>query len=197
MVQIRKKSFIGQIVGVILIILMFWIKDKFELTTEQAFLYLVIPLSVFGIIGSIFSYLIFDLLAYIFDDYSDYERIERLRIQLKKITTPTEKKNLIQKESKKIKFTYRDIPYLIPESKIEDDEFWISFFLENIKFSPRTESDLIDLCRFLTYFKSENSIVKLKSKLLSKGFQIGNEKHERILQSNRNRLKEKKNNYFN
>jgi len=71
-----------------------------------------------------------------------------------------------------------DVRCLIMDSKIEDDEFWISFFIENIKDFPKSERDIMDFYGFLYYLDSENSISKLKNLLLSKGFPIENKNHE-------------------
>ena len=171
MVQIKKKSFFGQIIGVVMIIVMIWIKDEFKLTTGQSVLIGFISLFVILILG-------YFLMNYQSDNLTDGEILENLETELRKLTNPIEKKNLILKESKKIKFGYYNIRSLITFSKIEDDEFWISFFIENIKESPQNKYDIGDLYEFIYHLNSENSINKLKSLLLSKGFQIENEKIE-------------------
>jgi len=101
MVQIRKKSFVGLSVGVLLCVLMIWIEEKFKLSIKQSFLIVFIPLGVLGFLFSIFSNQIFDFLDKLFDNHSNYERIERLKIQLKKLNNSVDKKKTILKQSKK------------------------------------------------------------------------------------------------
>ena len=97
------------------------------------------------------------------------EKMEIIRTKIKQLSDPFEKKNLIIEKTKNIKLELYDVKCLIFDSRIDDDEFWINFFLDNIKEIQRTHNNLIDFQRFLKTLKSDNSKTKLIRILISKG----------------------------
>jgi hypothetical protein len=172
----RKKSLIGLVFGFVLGIVGIWISFEFNLTLEQVSIYLFISLIVIGTLMSSFRT---DIIS-----NGLGETKEQFKTQLKELSVPEEKKKLILKWSGKINFDLYDLNNLIKSHGIEDDEFWISFFLDNIKEIP--EHDRNNFYRFLVELKSEESKEKLKSILLSKGILIEDkftEYRERILKS--------------
>ena len=167
MFRIRPKSFIGLLFGCFLIFLMTWIQFKFDISGEQVFIYTFITLCVLGVLGSLFGEQIID---FVFQSFGDERRKMKFQVQLKKLTDPEEEKRLILKWSRKINFNSYDLRNLIKNTKIEDDEFWISFVLKNIKKIPLNNRDYF--YGFLVQLKSKESQEKLKKTLVSKGVLI-------------------------
>jgi len=166
MVQIRKKSFPGMIYGVLIIIVGLWIQETFNLSTQQSFLLVFFGPFIVFLVGFLFYHF---LIINKFDNLSHYEKMEIIETKIKQLSDPFEKKNLIIKKTKNIQLRLYDVKCLICESKIDDDEFWINFFLDNIKEIPRTNENIIDFQRFLKTLKSDNSKTKLWRILISRG----------------------------
>ena len=160
MFRIRPKSFVGLLFGSLLIILMTWISFKFDLSTEKTSLITFISLIIIG--GPLPM-----LIKYISDEFSNEDRkIKKFYDEIKNTSDPQKKKEIIKKWSSKIHFNLQEFRKLISYQKINDDEFWISFFLHQTKEIPRFQLDYF--YGFLHRLESEESINKLKEILISR-----------------------------
>lgn len=165
MYRIRPKSVFGFLFGCLLIIVMTWMNFKFNLTPQKTFLYAFLSLFLMGVFLS--SSLFERLIDLIFDSFGDEKKKEKFQSQLKKLTDSEEKKKLILKWSKKIEFDLYDLRGLIKYNGIEDDEFWISFYLSNVKEIPNNNRDYF--YGFLVQLKSKKSQERLKNILVKRG----------------------------
>jgi hypothetical protein len=160
----RKKSLTGLLFGCGLILFGTWVSFKFNISGEKL------------IIGWIVFWIIFAFLSPYFDDISFFfynkndkrnkERIHKLNQDLMEVNIESEKKDILIKNSKKIKFELYDLKNLIKKSGINDDEFWIEFFIKNI--NAKYSFDLHYFYEFLFNLKSEDSQKKLEDILKSK-----------------------------
>jgi len=179
MVRIVKKGFPGQLIVVGIIILVVYISDKYNIEVGTLFKVVFISIGVISIIFSLFGNQIFEglinLTELLFDSYSYDDRIRRLKTKIDKIQDSTEIKKLIISFTKKEKLKVYDLKCLIQERKIIDDEFWIKLFVDNVeKISVRTGigMDLVDFESFLRVLKNDESRIRLRRILTSKGVLI-------------------------
>jgi hypothetical protein len=116
------------------------------------------------------------LIHVIFDSFSEEKKKEKFQTQIKKLSVPEEKKKLILEWSKKINFELYELRSLIKYHGIEDDEFWISIFLSNVKEIPNNNRDYF--YGFLVQLKSKESQNRLKNILISRGILTEDKKAE-------------------
>ncbi len=169
MVKIRKKSFIGQLSAVILIVIWIWIQEEFNLSNGKAFLVALILVLFILIIFSILSNQISGQKnSYDTQDF-EFEERKKLELKISKLSDSEDKKNLLINYSKNIQFSLYDLRLLSISCKIDDDEFWIDLFVKNIKEIQKTRTNLIDFDGYLSKLSSNESRTKLKQILISKG----------------------------
>lgn len=168
MFRIRQKSFIGLLFGCLLIYVMGWISFKFDLTPKQTFLYGFISLILISIILSLSNEYLIDFL------FDEERKKKRFRSELKNLSNPEDKKKLIKKWSGKINLSLNELRDLIRNNDIDDDDFWISFFLHQTKEISRYQLDYF--YGYLYQLKSKESINKLKSILTSRGILVFEDK---------------------
>ena len=155
---IRQKSFIGLILGFLVILIGSWIGNLFNLSTKQVFIGGFILFTIIGLIPVIFSSSDYD---------SNLKKIKSLIEQLLKIEDESKRKIILLKKSTKISFDSTDLIQLIKLSKIKDDEFWIDFYLTHITIYNFNKSDFFE---FISKFNSEESKKKLEDILISKNW---------------------------
>jgi len=179
MVRIVKKGFLGQLIGVGIIILVVYISSEFNVDTGILYKVIFISIGVISIIFSLFWDQIFDGLSnmtdVLFDSYDYNDRISKLYSKIRKTQDQNEIKKLIISFTKKEKLKVIDLKCLIQERKIIDDEFWIKLFVDNVeKISVRTGvgMDLVDFESFLRVLKNDESRIRLRRILTSKGVLI-------------------------
>lgn len=163
MVKIGKKSFIGQMLSIAFIILWVSITRNFNLTSGQAFLIVFITPIIIYIIGFVVYKEFFDL------KQNHHTQLEKLMSEIEKNTDPFEKKKIIIRRTKNLQLSLYNIKCIYSNSRIEDDEFWIEFFLTNVKKIDNTNPNLVDYRSFLSRLKKDESRAKLRNILISKG----------------------------
>ena len=161
MVLIGKKSFIGFLIGVLLIFVGITIKEKFQLTLVNSILIVWVSFFIIYIVGYV-------ILNGYFNNKNDRKNLDRLIRKLEKISDPTEIQKIIIQKSKKNEFRLEDIRRLMYHFKL-DDEFWIEFFNTNNFTLTNTNYDGIDLKRILESLNSVESRTELLDILVRKG----------------------------
>ena len=161
MVLIGKKSFIGFLIGVLLIFVGITIKEKFQLTLVNSILIVWVSFFIIYIVGYV-------IVNGDFNNKNDRKNLDRLIRKLEKISDPTEIQKIIIQKSKKNEFRLEDIRRLMYHFKL-DDEFWIEFFNTNNFTLTNTNYDGIDLKRILESLNSVESRTELLDILVRKG----------------------------
>ena len=105
----RKKSFFGLLFGIGLIISGTWVSFKFNISGEKLLIGWIIFSTILGVLGSfheeIYSYF-WDIQRNIRRSRSkkEWERFDKLLLELKEIKNESQKKDFLIKNSKKLKF---------------------------------------------------------------------------------------------
>jgi hypothetical protein len=160
MIRIGEKSFFGFLFGCLLIFVMTWISFKFNLSPGKTGLITLISLII--IFGPLPMFI-----EYILNEVSNEDRKKRnFYDELKNISDPERKKEIIKKWSYKIHFKLSEFRDLISYQDIKDDDFWISFFLHQTK--EISSGQLGYFYGFLHRLESEESINKLKEIVISR-----------------------------
>lgn len=156
--RIRPKSFIGLLFGCLVGLVGMWVSFQFNLSPKQVFVGGFILFTFIGFLPLIFS-------------RSDYERnlkkIDSLKEQLLKIEDESKRKVILLKKSTKIIFDSYELRELIKLSKINDDQFWIDFYISNITRYKFYESYFFD---FISNFNSKESKRKLEDIFINRGW---------------------------
>lgn len=164
MFKIRNKTFYGLLFGCVLLLLLSGISYQFNVSGGKIFIGYFVFASIFGVCVALLS-------NKSIESNAGFERnkqnIGNLSQDLKGVEGELEKKETLLLQSKNIKFELSDLRNLIKSSGINDDEFWIDFFIKNISQIPRFSLDYF--YGFLYQLKSEDSRNKLKNILKSKG----------------------------
>ena len=160
-VRFKQKSFIGFILGVLLVIFGIIISDEFKLSVFN---------SIVIVYGSFFTIY---LLGYVIlkgdsNQRNEDKSIDRLIKKLEKISDTKEIERKIIQTSKKREFGLQDIRWLMYHFKL-NDEFWIDFFNTNNFTLTNTHFDGIDLRRILESLNSKDSRIELLNILVRKG----------------------------
>jgi replication initiation and membrane attachment protein DnaB len=169
MVKFRKKSFAGQIFAVALIILWIIIEEKSGLSKGMSFLIAVISVAVIYIIFVALSEQIFSSNQANYDNSFDYSTKEKLESQIRQMSDTTEKKKMILKKTQNLNIRLFDLTSLIRNCNINDDEFWIELFVNNVNEISKTRANLVDFDGYLNKLSTTESRTKLKRILISKG----------------------------
>ncbi len=175
MVRIRRKSFTGMLLGVGLILLGIFISTTYNIDPITLFKWFVIFSLSIGVL-QISIIILVPLGSYLLERmnyrYSKTERFSILKKKIEKSKDKYRKKELIKSFTQKETFTLLDLTILIQISKLEDDEFWIDLFLSQISELEVTRRNCDYYGLFIKEIKSDDSRLKLKKGLLSKGIKF-------------------------
>ena len=172
----RQKSFFGLLFGIGLIISGTWVSFKFNISGEKLLIGWIIFSTVLGVFFSSFNEISFKISCYFSKLQRDIKwsrskremkRYNKSLLDLMEIKSESQKKDFLIKKSKKMKLNLFYLENLIKKCGINDDEFWIEIFINNI--NEKSKFYNLDLFYgFLFRLKSENSQNKLEDILKSK-----------------------------
>jgi hypothetical protein len=182
MVQIRRKSFTGMLIACGLILLGAFISTTYNIDQITMFKWFgtfclligLLPILLIILIP-LWSYLMdsMDRLSVIINDrYSKSERFSILEKKLEKSKDKYRKKELIKSFTQKETLTLLNLTRLIHVSNLVDDEFWISLFISQISELEMTRRNCEYYGLFIKELKSDESRLKLKNSLASKGIKF-------------------------
>jgi hypothetical protein len=182
MVQIRRKSFTGMLIACGLILLGVFISTTYNIDQITMFKWFgtfclligLLPILLIILIP-LWSYLMdsMDRLSVIINDrYSKSERFSILEKKIEKSKDKYRKKELIKSFTQKETLTLLNLTRLIHVSNLVDDEFWISLFISQISELEMTRRNCEYYGLFIKELKSDESRLKLKNSLASKGIKF-------------------------
>jgi len=190
MVRIRRKSFSGMLIGCVLLLLGMYISTTYNVEPITLFKWFAIFALSIGVLQILIlilvplgSYLLekFDRLLDIMNDrYSYDERFSILNEKIKKSKDKYRKKELIKSFTQKETFTLVSLVILIHNSQLEDDEYWINLFLTQISELELTRRNCDYYQSFTKELKSDDSRLKLKKGLVSKGIKFDGDFYVRM-----------------